>query len=278
MLARVCIKRFRFTLYAFLFFLLMLHLSEKTGSGAISAVCILIALPLTLIAFFWGIYAAIRDVIRYLNNGEVPEDTPTLAELAVWWVLDEIDEVSSLDGHGKARFFLFRIGGAALAVGGLVLIIRDSITVGTIMLIAGLALWMSASPQSVNRNNTDMKLLACPENTTVAGIQAAFADMDTPLGRPYLGAIRTISGDAALWGPNAEGEYIYLYQTRNKRYIRLCSNNIPDWITSEHPAAPAETDGAPLDMPNLLADICDLVEAYLKTGTVGTLPQNSAEP
>lgn len=278
MLAKVCLKRFRFVLYAALFFLITLHITDRTNSGLIATICIWFALPLAFIAFVWWIYACIRDIVRFFKSGAVPEDAPTWAERAVWWVQDELAEIASLDGRGKVRFFLFRIGGAALAVGGLVLIIRDSITVGTIMLIAGLALWMSASPQSVNRNNTDMKLLACPENTTVAGIQAAFADMDTPLGRPYLGAIRTISGDAALWGPNADGEYIYLYQTRNKRYIRLCSNNIPDWITSEHPAAPAETDGTPLDMPNLLADICDLVEAYLKTGTVGTLPQNSAEP
>ena len=278
MLAKVCLKRFRFVLYAALFFLITLHITDRTNSGLIATICIWFALPLAFIAFVWWIYACIRDIVRFFKSGAVPEDAPTWAERAVWWVQDELAEIASLDGRGKVRFFLFRIGGAALAVGGLVLIIRDSITVGTIMLIAGLALWMSASPQSVNRNNTDMKLLACPENTTVAGIQAAFADMDTPLGRPYLGAIRTISGDAALWGPNADGEYIYLYQTRNKRYIRLCSNNIPDWITSEHPAAPAETDGAPLDMPNLLADICDLVEAYLKTGTVGTLPRNSAEP
>ena len=278
MLAKVCLKRFRFVLYAALFFLITLHITDRTNSGLIATVCIWFALPLAFTAFVWWIYACIRDIVRFFKSGAVPEDAPTWAERAVWWVQDELAEIASLDDRGKVRFFLFRVGGAALDVGGLVLIIRDSITVGTIMLIAGLALWMSASPQSVNRNNTDMKLLACPENTTVAGIQAAFADMDTPLGRPYLGAIRTISGDAALWGPNADGEYIYLYQTRNKRYIRLCSNNIPDWITSEHPAAPAETDGTPLDMPNLLADICDLVEAYLKTGTVGTLPQNSAEP
>lgn len=278
MLAKVCLKRFRFVLYAALFFLITLHITDRTNSGLIATICIWFALPLAFIAFVWWIYACIRDIVRFFKSGAVPEDAPTWAERAVWWVQDELAEIASLDGRGKVRFFLFRVVGVALDVGGLVLIIRDSITVGTIMLIAGLALWMSASPQSVNRNNTDMKLLACPENTTVAGIQAAFADMDTPLGRPYLGAIRTISGDAALWGPNAEGEYIYLYQTRNKRYIRLCSNNIPDWITSEHPAAPAETDGTPLDMPNLLADICDLVEAYLKTGTVGTLPQNSAEP
>ena len=73
---------------------------------------------------------------------------------------DELAEIAALDGRGKARFFLFRVGGVLLGVLGLVLIVRDSVVLGTLLLIAGLTLCITASPQSVNRNCPDQKQLA----------------------------------------------------------------------------------------------------------------------
>ena len=269
MLAKVCLKRFRFVLYAALFFLITLHITDRTNSGLIATICIWFALPLAFIAFVWWIYACIRDIVRFFKSGAVPEDAPTWAERAVWWVQDELAEIASLDDRGKVRFFLFRVGGVALAALGLVLIVRDSIVPGTMLLIGGLALCVSASPQSVNRNSPDIKMLACPEGVTVESICNAFADVDTPLGKPYMGKIKTISGDAAIWGPNVGGEYIYLYANKNRRYLHLGSNAIPEWITSGTPDGQKKDE--PLDMPELLADLCDCIEDYLKTGNVRPL-------
>lgn len=58
MLAKVCLKRFRFVLYAALFFLITLHITDRTNSGLIATLCIWFALPLAFIAFVWWIYAA----------------------------------------------------------------------------------------------------------------------------------------------------------------------------------------------------------------------------
>ena len=253
-------------LYAALFFLITLHITDRTNSGLIATICIWFALPLAFIAFVWWIYACIRDIVRFFKSGAVPEDAPTWAERAVWWVQDELAEIASLDDRGKVRFFLFRVGGVALAALGLVLIVRDSIVLGTMLLIGGLALCVSASPQSVNRNSPDIKMLACPEGVTAESICNAFADVDTPLGKPYMGKIKTISSDAAIWGPNVGGEYIYLYVSKNRRYLHLSSNAIPEWITSGTPDGQKKDE--PLDMPELLADLCDCIENYLKTGNV----------
>ena len=275
MLTKVCLKRLRFVLYAVLFFLITLHITDRTNSGLIATICIWIALPLAFVAFVWWIYACIRDVIRYFKDGVVPEDAPTWAEYAVWWVQDELEEIASLDGRGKVRFFLFRIGGLALAVLGLVLIVRDLIVLGTLLLIGGLALCVSASPQSVNRNSPDTKMLACPEGVTVESLYQAFANVDTPLGKPYMGRMKTISGDVMIWGPNEWNEYIYLYQSHSKRYFHLCSNTFPDWITSE--VHEGKKSGEPLDMPELLADLCDCLEEHLRKGDAGALPQTPPE-
>lgn len=266
MLGKVCLKRLRFVLYAVLFFLLTLDITNRTGDGLIATVCIWLALPLAFIAMVWWIYACVRDTVRLLRDGVAPEDAPTWAEYAVWWVQDELAEIAALDGRGKARFFLFRVGGMLLGALGLVLIVRDSVVLGTLLLIAGLTLCISASPQSVNRNSPDIKMLACPEGVTAESICNAFADVDTPLGKPYMGKIKTISSDAAIWGPNVGGEYIYLYASKNRRYLHLSSNAIPEWITSGTPDGQKKDE--PLDMPELLADLCDCIENYLKTGNV----------
>ena len=94
MLAKVCLKRFRFVLYAALFFLITLHITDRTNSGLIATICIWFALPLAFIAFVWWIYACIRDIVRFFKSGAVPEDAPTWAERAVWWVQDELAEIA----------------------------------------------------------------------------------------------------------------------------------------------------------------------------------------
>lgn len=101
MLAKVCLKRFRFVLYAALFFLITLHITDRTNSGLIATICIWFALPLAFIAFVWWIYACIRDIVRFFKSGAVPEDAPTWAERAVWWVQDELAEIASLDDRAK---------------------------------------------------------------------------------------------------------------------------------------------------------------------------------
>ena len=103
MLGKVCLKRLRFVLYAVLFFLLTLDITNRTGDGLIATVCIWLALPLAFIAMVWWIYACVRDTVRLLRDGVAPEDAPTWAEYAVWWVQDELAEIAALDGRGKAR-------------------------------------------------------------------------------------------------------------------------------------------------------------------------------
>lgn len=276
MLGKVCLKRLRFVLYAVLFFLLTLDITNRTGSGLIATVCIWLALPLAFVVLVWWIYACVRDTVRLLRDGVAPEDTPTWAEYAVWWVQDELAEIASLDERGKARYFLCRVGGVLLGALGLVLIVRDSVVLGTLLLIAGLTLCISASPQSVNRNCPDQKQLACPPGVTVDSLYAAFATVDTPLGKPFLGRIKTIDSDVMIWGPNARDEYAYLYRSRSGRYLHLSSNIFPEWITTPIPAG--EKKDEPLDMPELLADLCDCIEDYLKTGSVGALGNVEAPP
>lgn len=59
--------------------------------------------------------------------------------------------------------------------------------------------------------------------------------------KPYMGKIKTISSDAAIWGPNVGGEYIYLYASKNRRYRISARTLFPEWITSGTPTAKRKT-------------------------------------
>ena len=144
MLAKICLKRFRYSVYALFMLMLCYHFAERWDSGALYSLFLLILLPLFVIALGWAVYTSIRDAIRYKRDGALPCDPPTLAERVVWFIQYECSVIKSLDGRGKARFFAFRILGIALTVAGLALIVSERIISGTLVLIAGFALIYSA--------------------------------------------------------------------------------------------------------------------------------------
>lgn len=140
MLAKICLKRFRYSVYALFALILCYHFAERWDSGALYSLFLLILLPLFVFALGWAVYTSIRDTLRYKRCGVLPDDPPTLAERIVWFIQDERDIIKSLDGRGKARFFAFRILGIALSAAGLALIVSEHVIWGTLVLIAGVAL------------------------------------------------------------------------------------------------------------------------------------------
>ena len=80
MLGKVCLKRLRFVLYAVLFFLLTLDITNRTGDGLIATICIWLALPLAFITMVWWIYACVRDTVRLLRDGVAPEDAAAFGD------------------------------------------------------------------------------------------------------------------------------------------------------------------------------------------------------
>ena len=145
MIAKICLKRFRYSVYALFALTLCHHFAERWDSGALYSLFLFVLLPLFVIAFFWAVYTSIRDTVRYKRNGILPNDPPTLAERIVWFIQDECSLVKSLTGRKKARFFAFRLLGFALIAAGFALIVSERIVWATLAFIAGVALIYSAA-------------------------------------------------------------------------------------------------------------------------------------
>ena len=67
-----------------------------------------------------------------------------------------------LDSTAVQKYFILRILGVLLVVGGIALIIKDAVVIGTIVLIVSGALWIAASPKSFNETTDGMKMVTCP--------------------------------------------------------------------------------------------------------------------
>ena len=145
MIAKICLKRFRYSVYALFALTLCYRFAAQRDSGALYSLFLFVLLPLFVIALFWAVYTSIRDTARYKRSGILPNDPPTLAERIVWFIQDEFSLVKSLTGRKKARFFAFRLLGFALIAAGCALMVSERIIWATLAFIAGVALIYSAA-------------------------------------------------------------------------------------------------------------------------------------
>lgn len=212
MLWKICLKRFRWFIYCLILAVLFAlpAASDGESGGAFGAIAFFIFVPAAFVTFVWAAYAAVRDIINVRKGGVLPEDKPSVVSTAAGKLRDEAAVVNELDSHGRAKYFILRILGVLLAVGGIALIIKDAVVIGTIVLIAGGALWIAASPKSFNETTDGMKMVTCPKEMTIEELYRGIRGMSTALGAPYIGRVRTIPGDTILFG------------TRRRRLVCLC--------------------------------------------------------
>ncbi len=61
------------------------------------------------------------------------------------------------------------------------------------------------------------------QNLTVEQLYDAFKDMETPIGRCWIGRHKAYTGDVLIWGPNGFKDCIVLGIQKNKAYIRCAA-------------------------------------------------------
>ena len=126
-------------------------------------------------------------------------------------------EFKSLDAAGKRRYIILRVLAVVLAAVSIMLFIKELIVVPTLVIIVAVALWLAASPKSYNAAVSGVKMLSCPAELTVEKLAGDIAALDSPLGTPYLARIKFVPGKSLVFGPDSEGEYLYIYKTRRAR-------------------------------------------------------------
>ena len=265
MLWKICLKRFRWFIYCIILAVLFAlpAASDGESGGAFGAIAFFIFVPAAFVTFVWAAYAAVRDIINVRKGGALPEDKPSVVSTAAGKLRDEAAVVNELDSHGRTKYFILRILGVLLVVGGIALIIKDAVVIGTIVLIAGGALWIAASPKSFNETTDGMKMVTCPKEMTVEELYRGIRGMSTALGAPYIGRVKTIPGDTILFGPNADGWLAFVYKALDGRsfYAALSDFTATIETPAPDPAPDAAEDGeAETDYDGVLEEIYTAVK------------------
>ena len=98
----------------------------------------------------------------------------------------------------KMRRILYRLVGAVVAILGFGLILKFyystvMISVGTVILICGVAIWMMATPEDYNNSTDIVKMVSFGDTVRkIEDFYEAFKKVSTPLGSGYLGHICTM--------------------------------------------------------------------------------------
>lgn len=185
------------------------------------------------------------------------------------------------------RKWTFRIVGVIVALlGGLVLLKGYEsmilITVATILIIVGVSFWMAATPESYNAGSSDMvMMIGMGQPKKIEDIYEAYKNVETPLGSAWLGKFRTMRAKAMVFGPNAQGEYLYFWLTRNGKIGYLGYSNLDMFIKKKltQPVIPFKA-GAGNErkehfiITDLQLELKGSIEYYIKTGKVLPFSKN----
>jgi hypothetical protein len=87
------------------------------------------------------------------------------------------------------------------------------------LLIESICLWrMGGNSKSFNEVTPDMQVVPGME-VPIEQLQMAFSDIETQLGYPWIGKVKSIEQDAIIYGPSEDGFVVYGYYLYGRFYV-----------------------------------------------------------
>ncbi len=116
----------------------------------------------------------------------------------------------------KRRMWKYRIIGTAVAIVGVWTWLAGNwsifwIAIGTVVLIAGIGIFMMGSPSDYNSATDAMLMIGFDRSQSIEDICRAFSEIQTPLGSAWMGRFRSSPYDSMIFGPDTRGQFIYFY-------------------------------------------------------------------
>lgn len=175
------------------------------------------------------------------------------------------------------RVWTFRIAGAIVTLlGGYVLVkgyeYTFLIAVATVLVIIGISLWMMAKPESYNAISLDtVMMIGLGQPKKIEDFYEAYKNVETPLGSAWLGKFYTMRQTAMVFGPDANGEYLYFWVTKSGKIGYLGYSDLENFIKKQltKPLIPGkEKTGEGFDIFLFQKEMKDNLNYFIKTGTV----------
>ena len=169
---------------------------------------------------------------------------------------------------------IFRGAACLMVVGGITLMCRDhfepgALGVGVMLIIEAIVFWAMGSGN--NPFNTEFSEIQAVRgmSTPIDQLYQHFADVETQLGYPWIGKIRTINGDSIIYGPLEDGFYVYGYYVFGRFFVAGSANPLfpsPEdaagHIVSEIP----DSNGIMVGKENLPRAYAEMFTRFAETG------------
>ena len=135
----------------------------------------------------------------------------------------------------KKRKWKFRIAGGAVTLLGIYLMAVGygetiTLTIATVVLIFGIAIWSMATPESYNSMTDMIAMISMEKPRKIEEFYEAYKNVDTPFGSAWLAKFYTMRQKALVFGPDAKGEYLYFWLTKDGHVGYLGYSFIEDFI------------------------------------------------
>ena len=169
---------------------------------------------------------------------------------------------------------VFRVAAVITVILGIVLAVKagfteKSIITGTMLLIEAIALWaMGAGNNPFNTFTSEIQ--------TVPGMKAPieqicrdFSEVETQLGYPWTGKIKSIKEDALIYGPLKDGFCVYGYYQFGKFYVSGSENPLfpnPEDATGHISPEIPDSTGTLLSRVDLPEAYAHMFATYAETG------------
>ena len=170
-----------------------------------------------VILFVFGLAAAFFTWLAWLWRLRSPlKRTAEQVGAAAGAVKKSNDAYKELSASLKRRAWKYRIVGILVALIGVRLCPLGNwssfwISVGTVVLIIGIAIFMMASPEDYNAMTDAAAMIGFDRRRDIREFYEAFKKLQTPLGSGWLGRFISSPYDSLIFGPDLQGQYIYFY-------------------------------------------------------------------
>jgi len=132
----------------------------------------------------------------------------------------------SFDVPASSKKTALKLRGAAalIILFGFVLIIlkqfsESSVIAGIMLLIESICLWrMGGSSKSFNEVTPEMQAVPGMK-VPIEQLHRDFSDVETQLGYPWIGKVKSIEQDAIIYGPSEDGFVVYGYYLYGRFYV-----------------------------------------------------------
>ncbi len=246
-----------------------------------------------IILIFFVMLAAVFGYLAWLWRKRSPIKR---AAEQIGTIVNDVRERSEankkLSASLKRRMWKYRIVGILLCAVGVCMWPNDDwstlwISIGTVVLIIGLAVFMMGSPADYAAATDAAEMLGFDRKYNIREFYEAFKNIRTPIGSGWLGRFVSSPYDSLIFGPDLRGQYIYFYLDDSGE-VGFIGNSFLEGFISERLTEPVylpeEELGA--DTAGHLCYHTDIfffkdwlkesIEKFAKTGT--PLPFTKSEP